>query len=266
MRRPCSRARTAPCRSTRPRTPPALGIDEPHDQRFSRGRFPTKKVVAALRIATSSRSRAFSAFNRRISSRSALVIPSRSPASTWACTSQRRTLVETPSCLPTAPSGRRHRRIVLLMLGDQAHRPGPQLRIDLPRHNYILPTQGCGIKPGALQGDRNCMEITNRAYARTRRGARRNVAIERASTAWPELSIDVSLGHCDGCADSSDYNDGQPGGAQQSRGAVAEGCPGARSQLPEDKLHEPCGLLPLAGTLNLGHDSTGLTLCRRRGR
>src|SRR5690606_19594750 len=47
-------------------------------------------VVAAFRIATSSRSLRFSAFNRRISACSSLVCPWRSPASISACTTHRR--------------------------------------------------------------------------------------------------------------------------------------------------------------------------------
>src|SRR5262245_60102565 len=52
-----------------------------------------KKVAARLRMSRSSRSTLFSRRNRRSSSRSSVVNPSRSPASTAACPTQRRTAV-----------------------------------------------------------------------------------------------------------------------------------------------------------------------------
>ena len=61
-------------------------VDEAHHQRLRGSSSPAKKVVAAFRIATSSRSRRFSTFKRLISGCSSLVCPSRSPASISACT------------------------------------------------------------------------------------------------------------------------------------------------------------------------------------
>jgi hypothetical protein len=59
--------------------------------------------VAAFRIATSSRSRRFSARSRLISSFSSLVVPGRSPASTSAWATQRRNdSLPTPTCFETA--------------------------------------------------------------------------------------------------------------------------------------------------------------------
>jgi hypothetical protein len=52
---------------------------------------PTKKLVAARRIATPSRRRVFSAFSRLISAWSTEVTPSRVPSSISACSTHRRT-------------------------------------------------------------------------------------------------------------------------------------------------------------------------------
>ena len=55
----------------------AHGVDEPDDQRLRGSSSPTKKVVAAFKIATSSRNRAFSALRRLICSCSSEVVPGR---------------------------------------------------------------------------------------------------------------------------------------------------------------------------------------------
>src|SRR5699024_4122462 len=78
-------------------------VDEAGHHRLRGSSSLAKKVVAAFRIATSSRRRRFSAFNRLISASSSVVVPSRSPVSTWAWTTQRRTVsFPRPSCLATA--------------------------------------------------------------------------------------------------------------------------------------------------------------------
>jgi len=61
----------------------ALIVDEREDQRLRGSSSPAKKVVAAFRIETSSRSLRFSARSRLISSFSALVAPGLWPASIW---------------------------------------------------------------------------------------------------------------------------------------------------------------------------------------
>src|SRR5215216_853022 len=79
------------------------GVDESHDQRFRGSSSPAKKVVAARRISTSSRSRRFSALSRLISANSSLVTPSRSPASTCAWRHHpRKVSLLIPSRRPTA--------------------------------------------------------------------------------------------------------------------------------------------------------------------
>src|SRR5699024_9133354 len=65
-------------------------IDERAHQRLRGSSSPAKKVVAAFRIATSSRSLRFSVLRRLISAASSLVWPSRSPASISAWITQRR--------------------------------------------------------------------------------------------------------------------------------------------------------------------------------
>jgi hypothetical protein len=67
-------------------------------------------------------------------------------ASTSACTTHR---FPTQSQLPGHRlTGGGHLRVVLLMLGDQANRPDPQLRVDLLRHVVILPdSERDGTKP-----------------------------------------------------------------------------------------------------------------------
>src|SRR5215218_979811 len=72
------------------------GVDETHDQRLRGSSSPTKKTVAAFKIALSSSSRRTWAFNALISACSVLDTPGRIPPSTSACTIQRRT-VSTPS-------------------------------------------------------------------------------------------------------------------------------------------------------------------------
>nr|WP_183320948.1 alpha-L-fucosidase [Flexivirga oryzae] len=48
-------------------------------------------------------------------------------------------------------TGRRQRRVLLLVLGHQPHRPRPQLGINLLRHEtHPSNSQRCGIKPGAV--------------------------------------------------------------------------------------------------------------------
>jgi len=70
----------------------ALLVDEGDDQRLPGSSSPTKKDVAAFKIDTSSRSLRFSALRRLISSFSSLLTPGRSPRSTSAWRTQRRTL------------------------------------------------------------------------------------------------------------------------------------------------------------------------------
>jgi hypothetical protein len=111
-----------------------------------------KKVAAAFKIATSSRNRRFSAFNRRISPDFSLVTPSRCPASISAWITQRRTdSFPTPTCLATAC--------------DAAVNVGYSPRCSLTRRTalafssgsiifgillILLDSNRSGIKPGAL--------------------------------------------------------------------------------------------------------------------
>src|SRR5450759_1357081 len=81
----------------------ALDVDEAHHQRLRGSSSPAKKTVAAFKIALSSSSRRTAALSALISASSALVGPCRSPESTWACSTHRRTLSPpTPSFLATA--------------------------------------------------------------------------------------------------------------------------------------------------------------------
>ncbi|SHK45710.1 hypothetical protein SAMN04488576_1571, partial [Bacillus sp. cl25] len=66
-------------------------VDEAQHQWLRGSSSPTKKLVAAFKIATSSRSRLFSALSRLISACSTLVTPSRVPSSISACSTHRRT-------------------------------------------------------------------------------------------------------------------------------------------------------------------------------
>src|SRR5699024_8201446 len=68
------------------------GVDKTHDHRLRGSSSPAKKLVAARKIATSSRRREFSVFRRLISACSSLLTPSRSPASISACSTHRRRL------------------------------------------------------------------------------------------------------------------------------------------------------------------------------
>src|SRR5674476_1137195 len=127
-------------------------VDEAHHQRLRGSSSPAKKVAAAFKIATSSRSRRFSAFNRRISSDSSLVTPSRCPASISAWITHRRTdSFPTPTCLATAC--------------DAAVNVGYSPRCSLTRRTalafssgsiifgmllILLDSNRSGIKPGAL--------------------------------------------------------------------------------------------------------------------
>src|SRR5665647_3143988 len=129
-------------------------VDVAHHQRLRGSSSPAKKVAAAFRIATSSRSLRFSAFNRRISSDSWLVTPSRCPASISAWITHRRTdSFPTPTCLATAC--------------DAAVNVGYSPRCSLTRRTalafnsgsiifgillILLDSNRSGIKPGAPHG------------------------------------------------------------------------------------------------------------------
>lgn len=71
-------------------------VDERHDQRFRGSSSPAKKIAADLSTSLTSRRRRFSARNRRISSRSAVLTPTARPISCWE-THRRTDSGETPN-------------------------------------------------------------------------------------------------------------------------------------------------------------------------
>src|SRR5690606_2316930 len=81
-----------------------LLLDEREDQRRRGSSSPAKKTAASRRIAFASRSSRFARSSRRIRSDSLVVTPCRSPASTCACRTQRRSdSVPNPKRAETAP-------------------------------------------------------------------------------------------------------------------------------------------------------------------
>ncbi|SPF69559.1 hypothetical protein PROPJV5_2544 [Propionibacterium ruminifibrarum] len=120
------------------------------------GRAPPRRKTSPLsRSPRPSRNLRFSAFNRRISASSSLVVPSRCPASISACTTHRRRL-----SAPT-PSWRATTAIALDVDGysprGPRHKPHSTLthhRINLPGHEPILPAQpqnGAATNPGRFR-------------------------------------------------------------------------------------------------------------------